>query len=114
MLKRLKAYWSDLRRGKPGSRFQDQYDRNQQDQKGPIGRVFRIIAGMALIPVGLFFLAVPGPGLLIVVIGAVLVARELGFAARLLDTLELRARSAWRWAQRRRRQLVKARRAVTR
>ena len=114
MLKRLKAYWSDLRRGKPGSRFQDQYERNRQEQKGPVGRVLRIVAGVALIPVGLFFLAVPGPGLLIVGMGAVLIAREFGFAARLLDTLELRARRAWRWAQRRWRQLVKARLEATR
>ena len=114
MLKHFKAYWSELRRGQPGSRFQDQYEQNRREQKSPIGRVLRIIGGVALIPIGVFFLAVPGPGLLIVLMGAVLIAREFGFAARLLDALELRARNAWQWAQRRWRRLVKARRAVTR
>ena len=111
MLKHFKAYWSELRRGQPGSRFQEQYERNRREQKSPIGRVLRIGAGVALIPIGLFFLVVPGPGLLIIGMGAVLIAREFGFAARLLDALELRGRNVWRWMRRRWR---RARQAVTR
>ena len=114
MIKRIKAYWAELQRGRPGSRFHEQYERNQKKQKSPVGRALRISAGVLSILAGIFFLAVPGPGLLIIGLGAVLIARESGFAARFLDAMELRGRNLWKWARRRWRQLTKAGRAVTR
>jgi hypothetical protein len=114
MLKRMKQYWTELKHGRPGSRFQGQYERNRREQKSGFGRVLRILAGAALIPVGVFFLAVPGPGLPVIALGAILIARELRLAARLLDWLELRLRPAWKWAQQRWKRLVKARRTATR
>jgi hypothetical protein len=115
MFKRLKESWADLKRGTPGSRFEDQYDEQRKDKKkGAIGRVLRIIGGLVLIPVGVFFLAVPGPGLLVIAVGAVLIAREFKFAARFLDTVEVQTRRALKWVQGRWRRLVKARRAVIR
>lgn len=114
MLKRIKAYWTELKHGRPGSRFREQYERSRREQKNGFGRALRIIGGAALIPVGLFFLAVPGPGLPIIALGLVLIAREFRFAARLLDSLELRLRPAWKWVQERWKRLVRARRAVTR
>lgn len=113
MLKRLKQSWAHLKRGRPGSRFEDQYDEQQKGKKSSVGRILRIIGGLILFPVGVFFLAVPGPGLLVIGVGAVLIAREFRFAARLLDTLEVRGRKAFGWVQRRWRR-VKARRAAIR
>lgn len=112
MFKELKHEWSQLKRGKPGSRFQDQFDRNQREKKSNIGRVLRVVAGLILLPIGLFFLAVPGPGLVIIAIGAVLIAREFGFAARFLDAVEVWSRNVITWTQRRWERLVKARRKV--
>jgi hypothetical protein len=112
MFKELKREWSQLKRGKPGSRFQDQFDRNQREKKSNVARVLRVGAGLVLLPVGLFFLAVPGPGLLIMALGAVLIAREFGFAARLLDAIEVRGRQVMTWALRRWKRLVQARRKV--
>jgi uncharacterized protein (TIGR02611 family) len=112
MFKELKREWSQLKRGKPGSRFQDQFDRNQREKKSNIGRAFRVVAGLILLPVGLFFLAVPGPGLVIIALGAVLVAREFGFAARFLDAIEVRARKVMTWVLQRWKRLVQARRKV--
>ena len=114
MLKRVKKYWSDLKSGKPGSRFQEQYDENREEQKSPIGRALRIIVGLILIPVGMFFLAVPGPGLLIIGLGAVMIAREFRFAAKALDHFEVWARSVYKRLSRLWRRLVTARRQVTR
>ena len=114
MFTRLKNSWADLKRGRPGSRFEDQYDEQRKGKKSPAGRVLRILGAVILIPVGVFFLAVPGPGLVVIGIGAVLIAREFRFAARFLDALEVRGRKAFDWAQRRWRRLVKARRAATR
>ena len=114
MFTHFRKYWSSLKQGKPGSRFQEQYDRSHRKQKSMVGRVLRVAAGTILVPVGLFFLAVPGPGLLIIALGAVLIAREFQFAAILLDALEVRGRQAFRWARQRWQRLVRARRAVTR
>ena len=100
MFKRLKEYWSELKRGRPGSRFQEQYDKQHGKRKGGPGRVLRIIAGLILFPVGLFFLPAPGPGSIVLVLGAVLIAREFKFAARMLDAFELRARQVLQWAMR--------------
>jgi hypothetical protein len=113
MFKKLRHEWSQLKRGKPGSRFQGQFDRNQREKKkSNIGRVFRVVAGVVLLPVGLFFLAVPGPGLVIIALGAVLIAREFGFAARFLDAIEVRGRKIITWTLRRWKRLVQARRKV--
>jgi hypothetical protein len=112
MFKKLRHEWSQLKRGKPGSRFQGQFDRNQREKKSNIGRVFRVVAGVVLLPVGLFFLAVPGPGLVIIALGAVLIAREFGFAARFLDAIEVRGRKIITWTLRRWKRLVQARREV--
>ena len=112
MFKELKREWAQLKKGQPGSRFQDQFDRNQREKKSNFGRVLRVAAGLILLPVGLFFLAVPGPGLVIIAVGAVLIAREFGFAARLLDAVEVRGRKLITWTQRRWQRLVKARRKV--
>ena len=114
MVKRLKESWADLKRGRPGSRFEDQYDEHQQEKRSPLGKALRIIIGLMLFPVGVFFLAVPGPGLLVIAVGAVLIAREFRFAARFLDAFEVRTRKTIDWARRRWQKLVKARRAVVR
>lgn len=47
---------------------------------------------------GLFFLVAPGPGLLVVFIGAGLIAQESFFAARALDWTEIRIRKLATWA----------------
>ena len=114
MLTRLKKYWTSLKHGDPGSRFQEQYEKEHRKKKRPIGRILRMAAGVILVPVGLFFLAVPGPGLLIILLGAVLIARELRLAAMLLDWLEVRGRTVLTWSKQRWQRLVRARRAVTR
>ncbi len=110
MFRDLRREWSQLKRGKPGSRFQDQFDRNRREKKSNAGRTIRVVAGLVLLPVGVFFLAVPGPGLVIMGLGAVMIAREFEFAARVLDAFEVRGRRVATWALGRWQQLVRARR----
>ena len=114
MLTRLKKYWSSLKQGHPGSRFREQYEKERRKQKSTVGRVLRIAVGFILMPIGLFFLAVPGPGLLIIGLGAVLIAREFRFAAIALDRIEVRGRQVYKWAKQRWQRLVRARRAISR
>jgi hypothetical protein len=114
MFEQLKRGWDSLKRGQPGSRFQVQYDTQRRSARSGPGRALRIIAGFILLPVGVFFLAVPGPGLVVIALGAILIAREFRVAARVLDAIELRGRRTYSWAQRRWRQMKKDRRAPTR
>jgi hypothetical protein len=96
MRNRLRKYRKQLEQGQPGSRFRDQFERNHKRRQSAAGRALRIAVGALLIPVGVFFLAVPGPGLVIIAIGAVMIAREFRVAADALDSLELGGRRAWR------------------
>lgn len=50
-----------------------------------------------VIAAGVFMLVAPGPGLLVVFLGAVLVAQQSLLAARTLDWLELRLRALTAW-----------------
>lgn len=114
MLKRLKKHWAELQLGQPGSRFEEQYEQSRGRQQSGVGRFVRVVGGLLLIPAGVFFLAVPSPGLVIMLLGAVLIAREFRFAAIALDWLEVRGRRVAKWAQRRWQKLVRARRTVVR
>ena len=114
MVKRFKEYWAELKQGRPGSRFEEQYGKAQGKRKGAVGRFVRIVVGLLLFPIGVFFLAVPGPGLLVIGLGAIMIAREFRFAARFLDALEVRGRPLAKWIQQRWRRLVRARRAAAR
>ncbi|HET9351832.1 MAG TPA: PGPGW domain-containing protein, partial [Burkholderiales bacterium] len=60
-----------------------------------------VCAGIALALVGVFFMAVPGPGIPILVIGLALVAQESAAMARLLDRTELRLRRLWKRVRKR-------------
>ena len=103
MFERIKRNWASLKRGRPGSRFQEQHDKQRKSGKGGAGRALRIVVGALLVPAGLFFLPAPGPGMIILALGAVLIAREFRFAAKALDRLEVigrrifgRARHLWK------------------
>ena len=101
MFESLKKNWHSLKRGRAGSRFQEQYDNERKEQKSGVSRVLRIAGGIILILVGLFFLPAPGPGSIILALGAVLIAREFRLAALVLDQVELRARRLFAWGKRR-------------
>ena len=100
MFEQLKRDWSSLKRGRPGSRFEEQFERQRKAKSSKVGRALRVIAGLIILPVGLFLLPAPGPGFIVVALGAVLIAREFKFAAQLLDRLEVRGRKVARWATR--------------
>jgi uncharacterized protein (TIGR02611 family) len=100
MLERLKRSWRRFKAGEPGQRFQQQYRRRRQSGRSPLEKVLFIGGGILLIAVGLLFLFVPGPGLLIILLGAALIARQSLFAARTLDWAEVRVRKALTWSSR--------------
>ncbi|HET9439005.1 MAG TPA: PGPGW domain-containing protein [Longimicrobiales bacterium] len=100
MLQALKDHWQDLKRGRPGHRFQDHY-RNRHESGGHgLRKALFIGAGALIVAAGIFFLPAPGPGFLIIFLGGGLMAQESLAAARVLDWLELRVRAVANWALR--------------
>ena len=92
MLRHLKQIWQRFRAGLPGRRFQQQFRLRQRFRSGAARRVFFISAGILLAAVGVSLLFVPGPGIIILLVGAVLVAQQSSLAARAFDRIEIRLR----------------------
>ena len=93
MIERLKAGWRELRRGEPGRRFRDRHERRRLERPHGGARKWSAIAVGALIMLaGIVLLPLPGPGLVVIAAGALLIAEESRTAARTLDQIELKAR----------------------
>ena len=80
----------------PGRRFQERYRRLHSSSTSTWKRCAFVCAGIVLTLVGIFFLAVPGPGIPILLIGLALIAQESATLARWLDRTELRLRRWWK------------------
>jgi uncharacterized protein (TIGR02611 family) len=98
MLEKLKQTWRDFEEGPPGERFQQRFKRRQQSGRGALSKSLFITAGILIMVAGIFFLPAPGPGALILLIGAGLIAQELLLAARALDWAEVRVRKLAAWS----------------
>lgn len=91
----LKSLWKKFRADSPGKRFENLYRRRRNEETGRFSaeRIVNAGAGIALIVVGLILIPAPGPGWLIVAVGCGLIGSEFLFAARLLDSAEMKIRS---------------------
>ena len=87
--------WDRFVHATPGRRFQERYERMQEDKCGALKRCALVGAGILLSLVGIFFMAVPGPGIPILAVGLALIAQESAAMARFLDRTELRLRRLW-------------------
>jgi hypothetical protein len=77
-----------------GRRFQKVHSVESQKRK-PWTRAVKLLLGTLLIAVGIFLLAIPGPGLLVVLVGLGVLASGSRSVARLLDRSEVLARNSW-------------------
>ena len=96
----FKRSWRLLKRSQPGLRFQEQYEAQQRSRRPAWARPVWIAAGTAIMAIGVVALPAPGPGILVIALGAAMFARESRTAARVLDWIELRLHAAWTWARR--------------
>ncbi len=96
MIDALKKRWAYLRDGAPGERFQRYYRRRQQQRSSGALRMLLLCAGILLIIIGIILLPAPGPGTLIVAVGAALLAGESAKVARFLDRAECWGRAQLR------------------
>lgn len=92
MFDSLKQSWEEIKHHEPGCRFQEHYRSRQQQRSGFLKKVLYIGGGLLIIAAGIFFLPAPGPGFLIIFVGAGLVAQESLLAARILDRTEVALR----------------------
>jgi hypothetical protein len=91
----LKA-WHRFKSRPPGKRFHDMYEEHQKASKGTWKRIAYVAGGVIVLIVGIIALPAPGPGTLIVALGAGLIARESERLANALDRFELFLRRKWR------------------
>jgi uncharacterized protein (TIGR02611 family) len=101
MIDQAKRTWQAFRRSQPGYRFQERYNRRQQTTSGPFDpkNVVYLLAGIAIIVVGVVLAPIPGPGGIIAFVGLALIGAEFLPIARALDWGELRIRGVVRWAR---------------
>lgn len=87
--------WDRFVHATPGRRFQERYRRMQEQKGSAWKRCAWVCGGVLLVLVGLFFCAVPGPGIPLLAAGLALIAQESKSLARLLDKTEIRLRRIW-------------------
>ncbi|MBI3546196.1 MAG: hypothetical protein HY081_06340 [Gammaproteobacteria bacterium] len=102
LLKQLKQSWRRFQLRNPGKRFQASYHQRLKSRHNMLRRLLVIGAGLFLLASGIFFLPAPGPGFIIILLGASLLAQESLWLARGLDSMELILRKIYvggkRWA----------------
>lgn len=100
MLGRLRKQWRDLRKGKPGRRFQNRYYGRKEQRSNPFTKLLYLVIGTLLTLAGIVLLPAPGPGFLVILVGAAMLAQESLLVARVCDWAEVKARSLLGRAQR--------------
>ena len=86
----------EITQSPPGRRFQERYRRKHAEKGSAWKRYGFVCVGVVLTVLGVFFLAVPGPGIPILAVGLALIAQESVTMARWLDRTELRLRRWWK------------------
>jgi hypothetical protein len=89
MFRTLKARWRAFIAVPRGERFQFHHRQTHRKDAPPWTRYATIAAALVLIALGILMIVLPGPGLLAILAGGVLLAGESLFAARALDRLDL-------------------------
>ncbi len=98
MWKDFKRTWRRLKAGRPGRRFQQEFNRRHGSGRSPIQKVLLIAGGLLLMAAGFLLLFIPGPGLLLLFAGGFMTAQQSLLAARVLDWSEIRARRLLAWS----------------
>lgn len=101
MIEQAKTNWQEFKNSEPGERFQDRYNRRQQEEHGRWnkGAILNVALGLLIIAGGLVIGLVPGPGGFIAIFGLGLIGSEFRPIAKALDWTELKVRAAASWAK---------------
>jgi hypothetical protein len=97
--KAVRQTMAQMRRSRPGHRFQDYHDKaKRSDNKpNPLRRLIRIAAALVMTAIGIFLVVVPGPAIPFFFVAGALLATESRIVAKAMDWIELRLRAAYGW-----------------
>lgn len=87
MFEWLRAHFRAFLAARSGTRFRRQH-RRRQAQPHLLRTILAVAGGLLLVLLGIVMLVTPGPGLLVIAIGAALIAGESRFIARALDRID--------------------------
>lgn len=95
----LRKNFRHIKRGRPGHRFRDHYAYERRTHRGrrSTSRILTLLLGIAAVIVGLVLCVIPGPGLPFIFVGGGLLAAESLMVARIMDWLEVKLRTVWKW-----------------
>ena len=98
VVKSIRESWSLLKASQPGERFRDRYYRRHRGSHLPFNlwSLINVLLGALVIVVGVAFMAIPGPGSLVALLGLALLSSELLPVARALDRAEVVLRKSGR------------------
>src|SRR5687768_16506516 len=99
----FREHWRDLKRGRPGRRFQDRYERARHEEAstGAAQRIGLIVAALVCFAIGLVLAVMPGPAVVFFFLAGGLLATESPWVARFMDWGELKIRKLVAWGKRR-------------
>lgn len=102
MFAQFKKHLREFEESEPGHRFQDRYWRRKKESKRhvSIGKMLNIVGGIVITLLGVFFMAAPGPGTIVAVVGLAMLGSEFLALARLLDWAEPKVRALVEWGLR--------------
>ncbi len=88
MFAALRRRWRTFRSAPAGRRFQQRY-RRRAPRAGALRKGVVMCVAIAMLAAGIALLVLPGPGVLVIVLAAALIAGESLVAARILDRVDL-------------------------
>ncbi|MFZ2236968.1 MAG: hypothetical protein WBP11_08990 [Dokdonella sp.] len=94
MFETLKRHVREFVGRRSGTRFQTRF-RNRSPERNRWHMIFTITLAVTLIPIGLVMLILPGPGMALLIVAALLIAGESLLAARALDRVDLALTRLW-------------------
>ena len=89
----LRKQWRDLRKATPGRRFQNRYYGRKKRRYNPFSKLLYVVLGTLLTIAGIVLLPAPGPGFIVIFVGAAMLAQESLLVARACDWAEVKARA---------------------
>ena len=88
MFRKIIEHWDQFRHYPAGERFERYYQSRHGAKRGAIKKISLMVLGSLCMIMGVIFLVIPGPGLLLMALGATLIARESLYISRVFDRLE--------------------------
>lgn len=110
----FREHWRELRRGRPGHRFQTRYERARRNEKrsGAWQRLALIALALVFVAIGAVLVVIPGPAVPFFFLAGGLLATESRYIARFMDWSEVLIRKVVAWGKRHWRRMPQAARIV--